>query len=130
MDYESALKPNPYYNDTHHEWRRQLRRFVEKEIEPNVNAWDREDQYLPRDVFRKAGELGIYGIGYPEEFGGLGSEFDIFHDLLAVEEFHRPGSAAILTTVFVPIGGLPPINAMATLHVVCVYGVSWQVFQA
>jgi len=114
MNYEDTLKPSPYYNETHHEWRRQLRRFVEKEIEPNVNAWDREDQYLPRELFRKAGELGIYGIGYPEEFGGLGNEFDIFHDLLAVEEFHRPGSAAILTTVFVPIGGLPPINALGS----------------
>ncbi|HMB60722.1 MAG TPA: acyl-CoA dehydrogenase family protein [Xanthomonadales bacterium] len=114
MDYESTLKPSPYYNETHHEWRRQLRRFVQQEIEPNVNAWDREDEYIPRELFRKAGELGIYRIGFPEEYGGYGDEMDIFHDLLSVEEFHRPGSGAMLTTLFVPIGGLPPINALGS----------------
>jgi len=114
VDYDSTLKPNPYYNETHHEWRRVLRRFVSREIEPHVNEWDREGHYLPRELFRKAGELGIYGIGFPEEYGGFGDELDIFHDLLAVEEFHRPGSGAILTTLFVPIGGLPPVNALGS----------------
>lgn len=114
MDYESTLKPSVHYGETHHEWRRQLRRFVQREIEPNVSGWDREDQYLPRDLFRKVAELGVYGIGFPEQYGGLGDQFDIFHDLLAVEEFQRPGSGAILTTLFVPIGGLPPVNALGS----------------
>ena len=114
MDYESTLKPNPYYNDTHHEWRRQLRRFVEAEIEPYINEWDREDEYLPRELFLKAGELGIYGIGYPEEYGGLGDQFDIFHELIVMEELHRAGSGGVGSALVVNKGGLPPVNAMGS----------------
>lgn len=114
MQYEDLLKPSPYYNDTHHEWRRQVRRFVAKEIEPHVNEWDREDQYLPRELFLKAGQIGLFGLGYPEEYGGLGDEFDIFHDLIVLEELHRPGSGAAGSALLVHKGGLPPVNALGS----------------
>ena len=114
MNYEDTLKPSPYYNDTHDEWRRQVRRFVQKEIEPHVNEWDTEDQYLPRELFLKAGELGLFGMGYPEEYGGLGNEFDIFHDLIVLEELHRPGSGATGSALLVHKGGLPPVNALGS----------------
>ena len=45
--------------------------FAEKEIRPNVGKWD-EEQYFPKDLFKKAGELGLMGILVPEEFGGAG----------------------------------------------------------
>ena len=45
--------------------------FTEKEIRPNVRKWD-EDQYFPKELFKKAGELGLMGVLVPEEFGGAG----------------------------------------------------------
>ena len=45
--------------------------FAEKEIRPNVGKWD-EEQYFPKDLFNKAGELGLMGVLVPEEFGGAG----------------------------------------------------------
>ncbi len=45
--------------------------FAEKEIRPNVGKWD-EEQYFPKDLFKKAGELGLMGVLVPEEFGGAG----------------------------------------------------------
>ena len=45
--------------------------FAEKEIRPNVGKWD-EEQYLPKDLFKKAGELGLMGVLVREEFGGAG----------------------------------------------------------
>ena len=45
--------------------------FAEKEIRPNVNLWD-ESQIFPKDLFTKAGELGLMGVLVPEEYGGAG----------------------------------------------------------
>ena len=45
--------------------------FAEKEIRPNVGKWD-EEQHFPKDLFKKAGELGLMGVLVPEEFGGAG----------------------------------------------------------
>ncbi|MEC8617584.1 MAG: acyl-CoA dehydrogenase family protein [Bacteroidota bacterium] len=45
--------------------------FADKEIRPNVGKWD-EEQYFPKDLFKKAGELGLMGVLVPEEFGGAG----------------------------------------------------------
>ncbi len=45
--------------------------FTEKEIRPNVGKWD-EEQHFPKDLFKKAGELGLMGVLVPEEFGGAG----------------------------------------------------------
>lgn len=45
--------------------------FAEKEIRPNLGKWD-EEQYFPKDLFKKAGELGLMGVLVPEEFGGAG----------------------------------------------------------
>ena len=114
MEYENTLKASPYYDETHHEWRRQVRRFVKLEIEPHVQAWDTESGIVPRELFRKAGDLGMYGIGYPEEYGGLGEGFDIFHDMIVMEELHRCGSGGVASALLVHKGGLPPVNALGT----------------
>ena len=45
--------------------------FAEKEIRPNVGKWD-EEQHFPKNLFKKAGELGLMGVLVPEEFGGAG----------------------------------------------------------
>ena len=45
--------------------------FAEKEIRPNVNLWD-ESQTFPKELFKKAGELGLMGVLVPEEYGGAG----------------------------------------------------------
>ena len=45
--------------------------FADKEIRPNVGKWD-EEQYFPKDLFKKAGKLGLMGVLVPEEFGGAG----------------------------------------------------------
>ena len=114
MQYEDTLKPSPYYNETHDEWRRQVRRFVVREIEPFVQTWDTENDFLPRELFRKAGDLGLFGIGYPEEYGGLGDDFDIFHDLIIMDELHRSGSGGVASGLLVHKGGLPPVNALGS----------------
>jgi alkylation response protein AidB-like acyl-CoA dehydrogenase len=48
-----------------------VRDFAAREIKPNINQWD-EEQFFPKDVFHKLGELGVMGMLVPEEFGGAG----------------------------------------------------------
>ncbi|ORE86197.1 acyl-CoA dehydrogenase [Oceanococcus atlanticus] len=59
----------------HEEIRRTTRRFVEDEINPNVEAWERAGEFPAHEVFRGLGELGLLGITKPENVGGLGLDY-------------------------------------------------------
>ena len=59
---------HPIFTPEHDELRAAVRRFVEKELAPNVDEWE-EDGYFPDWVFRRCGELGFLGLHYP---GGVG----------------------------------------------------------
>ena len=59
------------FTEDHNMIAQMVKDFTEKEISPNVRKWD-EDQYFPKDLFKKAGELGLMGVLVPEEFGGAG----------------------------------------------------------
>ena len=60
--------------------------FAEKEIRPNLMNWD-ESQEFPRDLFRKAGELGMMGVLVPEQYGGSG--FGYFEYISVIEEIAK-----------------------------------------
>ncbi len=95
-----------YFGETHHLVRQTVKKFVEKEIKPFVNDWEEQGSF-PRELYQKAGEAGILGIGYPEAYGG--TEGDIFLKVAAVEEIVRCGSgggAAGLGSLDI---GRPPI---------------------
>lgn len=51
--------------------RRAAADFADRELRPHVREWDR-DAHFPREVFRRAGELGFLGVLVPEEYGGAG----------------------------------------------------------
>lgn len=68
--------------------RQTLRRFIEKEIGPHHAQWERDGQ-VSREVWRKAGELGLLCMGLPESLGGSGADFG--HSALVVQELARSG---------------------------------------
>ena len=85
-------EPMPRYLD---DFRTSLRRWVDREILPHVSAWD-EAGRVPRAVFRQAGEVGLLGVGYPEEYGGLGNDpRDLSVMLMVCEELCRAGSGGL-----------------------------------
>ncbi|MGH6961679.1 MAG: acyl-CoA dehydrogenase family protein, partial [Dongiaceae bacterium] len=51
------------------------KQFVEKEINPHADAWEKAGTWPARDIFRKMGALGLLGINKPEEVGGLGLDY-------------------------------------------------------
>jgi len=50
-------------------------KFVEREINPHVPAWEKAGQFPAHEVFGKLGALGLLGLKYPQEFGGAGLDF-------------------------------------------------------
>ena len=86
--------------------RDQCRRFAEREIKPFAHAWETAGIF-PRELYRKAAEAGVLGVGFPEDVGGSGG--GPLHVVMAIEGMMRGGS----TGVSVGLGslgiGLPPI---------------------
>lgn len=105
---------SPHYDESHEAVCDTVRRFVEREITPHVDAWEAAGE-LPRSLHKKAAEAGILGLGYPAEFGGTGrADFDIFHALVQSEELCRPGAGGIPASLMTHGIGLPPILAMGS----------------
>ncbi|MEB3050718.1 acyl-CoA dehydrogenase family protein [Mycolicibacter sp. MYC123] len=69
--------------------RKTVRGFVEREIAPNVDEWERSGE-LPRELHRKAAEAGLLGAGFPEEVGGGGG--DGADAVVICEEMHAAGA--------------------------------------
>jgi acyl-CoA dehydrogenase len=95
------------FSDEHRLLRRQVRRFVEDEIKPHAAAWE-TDGMVPRAVLRRMGELGFFGIRYPEALGGSG--MDPLASVVLAEELGRSGFAGVAITVLVH-------TDMASVHI-------------
>lgn len=87
-----------YTDETIEALREQVRRFVETEVVPNGDAWEK-DGMVPREVLRKMGDLGFFGIRYPEKYGGAG--LDTVATVAFVEELSRSTYAGFNITVLV-----------------------------
>ena len=59
----------------HEELERNLKRFIDQEINPHVDDWEAAEQFPAHDVFRKLGDLGFLGLTKPTEYGGLGLDY-------------------------------------------------------
>lgn len=72
--------------EEHEELRRTLRKFIDTEINPYVDAWEEAEIFPAHEVFKKLGDLGFLGINKPEAYGGLGLDYSyqaILHETLA-----------------------------------------------
>ncbi|MDO5739408.1 MAG: acyl-CoA dehydrogenase family protein [Ornithinimicrobium sp.] len=98
----------------HEDFRRVVRDFAEQEIAPHVAAWDR-DAHFPTELVPQMGELGLFGLNAPEEFGGAGLEEGGFSYLcLAIEELGRIDQS-IGITLSAGVGlGINPILSFGT----------------
>ena len=62
------------YNEDHEAFRQTVRSFLQKEGVPNVNEWE-QNRLVPKEFWRKAGEIGMLCPTVPEAYGGLGLDF-------------------------------------------------------
>ncbi len=80
------MLPRPLFSEEHDIFRESVRRFIEKEIEPYHDQWEK-DGIVSREVWLKAGEAGLLGCSVPEEYGGAGGDF--LHTVVVGEEMAR-----------------------------------------
>jgi citronellyl-CoA dehydrogenase len=76
----------PPFGQEHDLFRKTVRDFCEKELAPHALEWD-EAGIFPREVFRKAAEIGALGVNYPESVGGAGGDY--WHVVVLAEELVR-----------------------------------------
>jgi citronellyl-CoA dehydrogenase len=63
------------FNDQHRQLDDTVTKFVKNEINPFVEEWERAEEFPIHAIFKKMGDLGLLGLKYPEEFGGLALDF-------------------------------------------------------
>ncbi|HLN18427.1 MAG TPA: acyl-CoA dehydrogenase family protein [Acidimicrobiales bacterium] len=81
--------PRAIFEEEHEQFRATVQRFAEKEIVPHFEDWEREG-IVDRELFTKAGEIGLLGMAVPERYGG-GGVADFRYNAILNEEFHRTG---------------------------------------
>jgi citronellyl-CoA dehydrogenase len=77
---------NPF-NDEHEMFRKSVRNFIDKEINPYVETWEKEELWPAHDILKKMGNLGFLGLSYAAEYGG--AEADIWFTVVLCEELGR-----------------------------------------
>jgi acyl-CoA dehydrogenase len=87
-----------YFTEEHRALREQVARFVDKEVEPHGEAWEKQG-HVPREVLRRMGDLGLFGITYPAEYGG--SESDLLTSLVYAEALSRSTFGGFVVTALV-----------------------------
>ena len=95
----------------HETFRRSVREFAQGEVAPHVAEWDKA-HHFPLDVVRAMGDLGLFGLTAPEEFGGSGGDFTSL--CVAIEELGRVDQS-IGITLQAGVGlGITPILEYGT----------------
>lgn len=90
------------FRDEHEAFREQVRRFIAAEIAPHHADWEAAKQ-VPREIWKKAGELGMLCCNVPEVYGGVGGDW--LYNAVVLEE---------LSWAHVPGPGFPVHSEMAT----------------
>lgn len=78
----------------HEAFRRVVREFAEAELAPHAEEWDRTHTF-PLEAVRKMGDLGLFGLPFPEEYGGSGADFTTL--CIAIEELARVDQSVAIT---------------------------------
>ncbi len=106
LEFNARAGCQEYFSKAHEMVRGSVRDFVKKEILPYIDEWEEQGAF-PVDLYRQAGEVGILGIGYPEELGGTPG--DIFFKVAASEELMRSGSGGLVAGLGSLDIAIPPI---------------------
>lgn len=86
-----------YFTEEHHLFRQSLRDFLQKEVVPHIEKWE-NDGTIERFIWEKFGEMGYFGLTYPEKYGGL--DLDIFYMVIWLEELQRINSGGFAAAMW------------------------------
>ncbi len=87
---------SPYLTQDHELFRQSVRKFIETEVTPHINEWEKEE-HIPKQIWKRMGEMGFLGINYDEKEGGQNADF--FYSVVFLEELSRTGSGGFAASV-------------------------------
>jgi alkylation response protein AidB-like acyl-CoA dehydrogenase len=86
-----------YFTEEHGLFRQSLREFLKKEVTPHIDKWEKTGD-IDRFIWGKFGEMGYFGIAYPEEYGGL--NLDLFYTIIFLEELQKINSGGFAAAIW------------------------------
>lgn len=102
------------FTEEHLQLRRTVRDFVEKEINPHVDSWENASAFPAKELFKKAGKLGLLGINKPEQYGGQGLDYS--YQAVATEELGTCAAGSIPMAIGVQTDMATPALARWGTH--------------
>ena len=102
------MSSSPFYTEDHAAFRLVVRQFTEKEIVPYIPDWEKAGE-VPRMLYKKAAEIGIFGDGFDATYGGHGQR-DAILRMVIFQELCAAGSGGVVASLLSNYIGLPPIQ--------------------
>ncbi|OEJ98963.1 acyl-CoA dehydrogenase [Flavivirga aquatica] len=88
---------NMYFTEEHNLFRKSLQDFLQKEVVPNIETWEKTGS-IDRSIWKKFGDMGFFGINYPEAYGGL--NLDLFYTVILLEELQKINSGGFAAAIW------------------------------
>ena len=86
-----------YFTEEHEVFRESFKDFLQKEVVPHIDKWEKTGN-IDRFIWRKFGDMGYFGLSYPEEYGGL--NLDIFYMVIFLEELQKINSGGFAAAIW------------------------------
>lgn len=86
-----------YFTEEHDLFRKSLQDFLNKEVVPHIEKWE-ETGNIDRFIWKKFGDMGFFGINYPEDYGGL--NLDLFYTVIFLEELQKINSSGFAAAIW------------------------------
>lgn len=105
------MSTNPF-TEEHELLRQSIRKFIEKEISPNIEEWEKNN-ICSKDIFKKMGDLGFFGVTFPEKYGG--SNMDFWSAVVITDEITHANIGGLAMSLYAHTYlALPLINIICT----------------
>ena len=86
-----------YFTEEHESFRKSLQDFLQKEVVPHIEKWEKTGT-IERFIWKKFGDMGFFGIAYPEVYGGL--NLDLFYTVVLLEELQKIKSGGFAAAIW------------------------------
>lgn len=86
-----------YFTEEHQMFRQSLKDFLQKEVVPHIDKWEKTGT-IDRFIWKKFGEMGFFGLPYPEAYGGL--NLDLFYTVILLEELQKINSGGFAAAIW------------------------------
>jgi acyl-CoA dehydrogenase len=86
-----------YFTEEHQMFRASFRDFLQKEVVPHIEKWEKNGT-IDRFIWKKFGEMGFFGINYPEAYGGM--NLDLFYAVVFLEELQKVKSSGFAAAMW------------------------------